>query len=61
MILPVFTSSLYITSGHFPKGKGHRFMRINLIPREERFFDMLDEAAAILTRAAEKFLALVKE
>ncbi len=36
-------------------------MRINLIPREERFFDMFDEAAAILTRAAGKFLAMVKE
>jgi predicted phosphate transport protein (TIGR00153 family) len=36
-------------------------MRINLIPREERFFDMFDEAADILTRAAGKFLAMVKE
>ena len=31
-------------------------MRFSLIPREEKFFDMFDEAAAILTRAAGKFL-----
>jgi hypothetical protein len=60
--LPVFASSLYITSGNFPKANGHRtIMRINLIPREKRFFDTFDEAAAILTRAAGKCLAMVKE
>jgi len=35
-------------------------MRFSLIPREEKFFDMFDEAAAILTRAAGKFLEMVK-
>jgi uncharacterized protein len=34
-------------------------MRFSLIPREMRFFDMFDEAAAVLTRAAGKFLDLV--
>ncbi len=34
-------------------------MRFSLIPRETKFFDMFEEAAAILTRAADKFLALV--
>src|SRR5438876_73522 len=35
-------------------------MRLSsLIPREEKFFDMLDEVAVILTRAAEKFLDMV--
>jgi uncharacterized protein Yka (UPF0111/DUF47 family) len=32
-----------------------------LLPREAKFFDLFDEAAAILTRAAEKFLALVTQ
>jgi uncharacterized protein Yka (UPF0111/DUF47 family) len=37
-------------------------MRLSsLIPREERFFDMFDEAAAILTRASGKFLEMVTE
>jgi uncharacterized protein len=36
-------------------------MRFSLIPREEKFFDMFDEAAAIMTRAAAKFLSLVIE
>jgi predicted phosphate transport protein (TIGR00153 family) len=36
-------------------------MRFSLIPREEKFFDMLDEASAVLTRAAEKFLAMVTQ
>ncbi len=36
-------------------------MRFNLIPREEKFFDMLDEACVVLHRAAEKFLAMIKE
>ena len=31
-------------------------MRFSLIPREEKFFDMFDEAAAVMTRAAAKFL-----
>jgi predicted phosphate transport protein (TIGR00153 family) len=34
-------------------------MRFRLIPRETKFFDMFDEAAGLLTRAAGKFLALV--
>ena len=34
-------------------------MRFNLIPREEKFFDMFDEASAVLNRAAEKFLVMV--
>jgi uncharacterized protein Yka (UPF0111/DUF47 family) len=34
-------------------------MRFSLIPREEKFFDMFDEAAAILLRASEKFLEMV--
>lgn len=34
-------------------------MRFNLIPRELRFFDMFDEAAAVLTRASSKFLEMV--
>src|SRR5919202_809141 len=36
-------------------------MRFSLIPREEKFFDLFDEAAAVLTRAAAKFLTLVTE
>jgi hypothetical protein len=36
-------------------------MRFSLIPREMKFFDMFDEAAAILTRAADKFLAMVTQ
>ena len=37
-------------------------MRLSsLLPREERFFDMFDEAAAILTRASGKFLEMVTE
>ena len=36
-------------------------MRFSLIPREEKFFDMFDEAAAILTRAADKFLTMVTQ
>jgi predicted phosphate transport protein (TIGR00153 family) len=38
-----------------------RRMRFSLIPREEKFFDMLDEASAILNRAADKFLAMVTQ
>jgi predicted phosphate transport protein (TIGR00153 family) len=34
-------------------------MFFRLIPREEKFFDMFEEASAILTRAAEKFHAMV--
>ena len=35
-------------------------MRLSsLIPREEKFFDMFDEASAILTRASGKFLEMV--
>ena len=37
-------------------------MRLSsLLPREERFFDMFDEASAILTRASAKFLEMVTE
>src|SRR5205814_1486742 len=35
--------------------------RFSLIPREMRFFDMFDEAAACLTRAAGKFLDMVTQ
>ncbi len=34
-------------------------MRFSLIPREEKFFDMFDEALTVLNRAAEKFLDMV--
>jgi uncharacterized protein Yka (UPF0111/DUF47 family) len=34
-------------------------MRFSLIPREEKFFDMFDEASAILNRAADKFLDMI--
>ncbi len=37
-------------------------MRLSsLIPREERFFDMFDEASAVLTRASARFLEMVTE
>ncbi|HEX5270775.1 MAG TPA: DUF47 family protein [Gemmataceae bacterium] len=36
-------------------------MRFSLIPREEKFFDMFDEAAAVMTRASAKFLSLMTE
>ncbi len=36
-------------------------MRFSFIPRETKFFDMFDEVAAIQTRAAGKFLDMVKE
>ena len=36
-------------------------MRFSLIPREMKFFDMFDEAAAIISRAAGKFLDMVTE
>jgi uncharacterized protein Yka (UPF0111/DUF47 family) len=36
-------------------------MRFSLIPREMKFFDMLDDAAAIITRAAGKFLDMVTQ
>ncbi|MBY0526998.1 MAG: DUF47 family protein [Gemmataceae bacterium] len=36
-------------------------MRFSLIPREMKFFDMFDEAAVILTRAAGKFVGLVTD
>jgi uncharacterized protein Yka (UPF0111/DUF47 family) len=36
-------------------------MRFNLIPREEKFFDMFEETTALLSRSAEKFLALVTQ
>ena len=36
-------------------------MRFSLIPREMKFFDMFDEAAGLLTQAADKFLALVTQ
>ncbi len=34
-------------------------MRFSLIPREEKFFDMFDEALAVLNRAAQRFLDMV--
>jgi uncharacterized protein Yka (UPF0111/DUF47 family) len=34
-------------------------MRFSLIPRETKFFDMFDQAAALLTGAAGKFLEMV--
>jgi uncharacterized protein Yka (UPF0111/DUF47 family) len=34
-------------------------MAFSLIPRETKFFDLFDEAAALLTRAADKFLDMV--
>src|SRR5437588_9732368 len=34
-------------------------MRFSLMPREMRFFDMFDDATAILTRAAGRFLDMV--
>jgi GTP-binding protein EngB required for normal cell division len=36
-----------------------RRMRFHLIPREEKFFDMFEEASAVLNRAAAKFLDMV--
>jgi uncharacterized protein Yka (UPF0111/DUF47 family) len=36
-------------------------MRFSLIPREMKFYDMFDEAAVILTRAAGKFMNMVTE
>src|SRR6516165_9762463 len=34
-------------------------MRFGLLPREEKFYDMFEEAAGIITRAAGKFLDMV--
>ncbi len=36
-------------------------MGFSWVPKEIKFFDMLDETAAIVTRAADKFLAMVTE
>src|SRR5437867_1510798 len=36
-----------------------RHMRFSLIPREEKFYDMFEEAAGIITRAAGKFLDMI--
>jgi uncharacterized protein len=36
-------------------------MRFSLIPREEKFFDMFDDVAGIISRAAGKFLDMVTE
>jgi predicted phosphate transport protein (TIGR00153 family) len=36
-------------------------MKFNLIPREEKFFDMFDEACTVLNRAADKFLDMVNK
>src|SRR5260370_27829359 len=36
-------------------------MGFSLIPKEHKFFDLFDEAAAIITRAAGKFLEMVTE
>jgi uncharacterized protein len=51
-------ASAYRHSPPISKGK---VMRFSLIPREEKFFDMFDEVAAILTRAAGKFHNMVKD
>src|SRR5436190_1373042 len=45
------------TSRH-PPGETSR-MRFSLIPHEERFFDMFDEAAAKLTQASATFLQMI--
>jgi uncharacterized protein Yka (UPF0111/DUF47 family) len=34
-------------------------MRFSLVPREEKFFDLFEEASAVLNRAADKFLSMV--
>ena len=34
-------------------------MRFSLMPREEKFFDLFDEAAIIISRASGKFLDMV--
>ncbi|MFL5245149.1 MAG: DUF47 domain-containing protein [Gemmataceae bacterium] len=36
-------------------------MRFSLIPREQKFFDMFDDVAAVISRAAGKFLDMVTE
>lgn len=36
-------------------------MRFSLIPREAKFFDMFDQVAATLSRAADKFLAMLTD
>ena len=36
-------------------------MRFSLIPRQVKFHDMFEEAAAVLTRAADKFLDMVTQ
>src|SRR5262249_54729107 len=36
-------------------------MRFSLMPREEKFYDMFEEVATILSRAAGKFLDMVTE
>src|SRR5688500_11780864 len=36
-------------------------MGFRLLPREEKFFDMFDQFASILTRAAEEFLQMVSQ
>lgn len=36
-------------------------MRFSFIPRELKFFDMFDEVAAVVTRASDKFLAMVTQ
>src|SRR5207249_11829541 len=42
-----------------PLARRQPFMRFNLIPREEKFFDLFDEVATIISRAAGKFLDMV--
>jgi predicted phosphate transport protein (TIGR00153 family) len=36
-------------------------MRFSLLPRETKFFDMFDEAAALISRASETFLAMLSQ
>src|SRR5262245_58170973 len=38
---------------------GERPMRFSLIPREMKFFDLFDDVAATITRAAAKFLDML--
>lgn len=36
-------------------------MRFSLLPREEKFFDLFDDFAGIMTRAAQKFFDMVQQ
>src|SRR5216683_3649500 len=62
-LLPVSVRLLYIYPQPITvdKSQRNRAMRFSLIPRETKFFDMFEEVVAIQTRAAGKFLDMVKE